>query len=178
MQSGLSNEAKDKALYAVRRTAPKTGVQFLDYVPLVVPLGGTVVDKAQPRSAAGEIIDDHVVMPSVFEPRAVQLSQSVNAELFTLRSFLWLYRDESVARARCQEETIRKFGPDAARRIAASPTYPLTPRHLSLLTQDGPRPAAEIAAVLDGLLRERGLAGVAEEVAAVAAGQSPRRNSG
>jgi hypothetical protein len=164
MESGLSNEEKDAALVALRKTAPKTEVTFGDYTPLMIPIGGTVKDKAQPRNAAGEIIDDHVEHESVFERLAVDIAQAINSELYTFRSLLWLYRDETIARERAFQETARKFGPGPAQRIKDHPRYPLTPEEVAELTRSGPRPRAEIDGIIDGLLRQRGLADLADKI--------------
>jgi hypothetical protein len=162
MESTLTNAEKDAALAELRKTAPKTIVQFEYYVPLLVPFGGTVQDKVHRRDASGEIIDNHSVIPSVFNPQAIQISQSLCCEMISLRSFLWLYRDEQVALEKHDRETSRKFGPEVARRIAQQPRYPLPPEHISELTQAGARHPEEVVTILDGLLRERGLDAVAD----------------
>jgi len=114
------------------------------------------------RNAAGEIIDNHSVIPSVFNPQAMQISQSLCCEMIGFRSFLWLYRDEQVAREKHDRETCRKFGPEVARRIAEQPRYPLEPEHILELTQPGARNPEEVVTILDGLIRERGLDAVAD----------------
>jgi hypothetical protein len=129
-----------------------------------VPFGGTVEQKAHRRSACGDIIDNHSVIPSVFNQRAMHIAQSLCCEVISLRSFLWLYRDERVAQEKHFRETARKFGPEAARRIAEQPLYPLQPAEIAELTQSGPRSSEEVAKILDGLLRERGLNGVADRI--------------
>lgn len=166
MESQLTDDEKDAALFEVRKTAPKAIIEFEHYVPLLVPSDGTSDDKACYRNASGAIVDHRNVVPSVFSKDAIWLAQSVNAEAYSLRSFLWLYRDEQLARAINDRETRRKFGPEAARRIAEHPVYPLAPEEIARLTKGGPRPAAEVEAILDGLLRERGLAAVADSIRA------------
>ena len=174
MESSLTCEEKDAALAALRKTAPKTSVQYEYYVPLLVPFGGTVQDKVHRRNAAGEIIDNHSVIPSVFNPQAMQISQSLCCEMIGYRSFLWLYADEQAARERHHRETCRKFGPEVARRIAEQPRYPLHPEHVLELTQSGPRHPEEVDKILDGLLRERGLDAVADAITASSASRPPR----
>ena len=164
MESRLSDEEKDAALFALRKTAPLTEVVFGDYAPLSIPLGGTVKDKAQARNAAGEIIDDHIEHASVFEQLAIDIAQAVSSELYTFRSLLWLYRDEAMARERTFQETARKFGPGPAQRIKDQPRYPLPPEEVAELTRSGPRPRAEIDQIIDGLLRQRGLDDIADKI--------------
>jgi len=166
MESRLTNDAKDAALAELRETAPNTVVEFEYYVPLLVPFDGTVQDKAYRRNAAGEIIDTHTVAPSVFKQIAMQIAQSLCSEVMSLRSFLWLYGDERVAREKNYNETVRKYGPEVARRIAEHPRYTLTPEQVVELTQSGPRAQAEVEAILDGLLRERGLLEIADSIKA------------
>jgi hypothetical protein len=164
MESNLSNKEKDAALFALRKTAPKTEVTFGDYTPLMIPIGGTVKDKPQARNAAGEIIDDHVEHESVFEQLAIDIAQAINSELYTLRSLLWLYRDEAIAWERAFQETVRKFGLGPAQRIADHLRYPLTPEEVTELTRSGPRPPTEIAEIIDGLLCQRGLDAIAAKI--------------
>jgi hypothetical protein len=164
MDSALSNAEKDSALAALRQTAPKTVVEFEYYVPLLIPLGGTVVDKTHRRNAAGEIIDDQTTSPSVFNPKAIDIAQSVGSELFSLRAMLWLYGDEQMAREKNHRETVRKYGPEVAQRIADQPRYPLTPEQVAKLTQSGLRTQAEIEAIWNELLRERNLHDIAESI--------------
>lgn len=166
MESGLTNGEKDAALLELRRTAPRTIVEYEYYVPLLVPFDGTAEDKVYRRNAAGEVVENRTVMPSVFKQVGMDIAQSLCAEVIGLRSFLWLYRDEPLARAKNDRETSRKYGPRVAARIAAHPRYPLAPPEIAALTEGGPRPAPEVAAILDGLLRERGLQHVADRVAA------------
>jgi len=166
MESQLTDDEKDAALFEVRKTAPKSIIEFEHYVPLLVPSDGTADDKACNRTAAGAIVDHHNVVPSVFTKDAIWFAQSVNAEACGLRSFLWLYRDEQRARTINDRETRRKFGPEVARRIAEQPVYPLVPDEIARLTKGGPRPAAEVDAILDELLRARGLAVVADSIRA------------
>jgi hypothetical protein len=166
MESHLTHADKDAALDQLRKTAPKTIVQYEYYVPLLVPFGGTVEQKAHRRSACGDIIDNHSVIPSVFNQRAMHIAQSLCCEVISLRSFLWLYGDPQVAQEKHYRETARKFGPEVAQRIAEQPLYPLEPEQIAELTQSGPRSSAEVAKILDGLLRERGLDAVADRIAA------------
>ncbi len=166
MGAALDDAAKDAALDELRKTAPNTIIQFEYYVPLLVPFDGTVEDKVQRRNAAGGIIDNHSVVPSVFSRQAIRISQSICCEVIGLRSFLWLYGDERVARAQHDREAARKFGPEAARRMAEQPIYPLLAEQIAELTQPGPRTPEAVAATLDGLLRERKLDGVADRIAA------------
>lgn len=162
MESALTCEEKDAALAELRKTAPKTIVQYEYYVPLLVPVGGTAQDKVHRRNAAGAIIDNHSVIPSVFNQQAMHIAQSLCCEMISYRSFLWLYGDEQAAREKHDRETSRKFGPEVARRIAEHPRFPLQPEHIVELTQSGPRSPEEVAKILDGLLRERGLDAVAD----------------
>lgn len=164
MESTLTAAEKDAALDQLRKTAPKTIVQYEYYVPLLVPFGGTVQDKVHRRNAAGEIIDNHSVIPSVFNQRAMHIAQSLCCEVISYRSFVWLHGDEAVAREKHYRETARKFGPEVAKRIAEQPLYPLEPDEIAELTQSGAREAQAIAAILDELLRERGLNDVADAI--------------
>ena len=164
MESPLAHAEKDAALDELRKTAPKTIVQYEYYVPLLVPFDGTVEDKVHRRNASGDIIDNHSVVPSVFNRRAMHIAQSLCCEVISHRSFLWLYGDEQVARDKHDRETARKFGPEVAQRIAEQPLYPLRPEQIAELTQSGPRSSEEVAKILDGLLRERGLDGVADRI--------------
>ena len=165
-ETALADAEKDAALDALRKTAPNTIIQFEYYVPLLVPFDGSVEDKVHRRTAGGETIDNHSVVPSVFNRKAMRISQSICCEVIGLRSFLWLYGEERVAREKHDRETARKFGPEAARRIAEQPLYPLHADQIAELTRSGARTPEAVAATLDGLLRERGLAGVADRVAA------------
>ena len=166
MESQLTDAEKDAALFEVRKTAPKAIIEFEHYVPLLIPSDGTCDDKACCRTAADAIVDHRNVVPSVFTKDAIWLAQSVNAEACSLRSFLWLYRDEQLARTINNRETRRKFGPEVARRIADQPIYPLVPEEIATLTAGGPRTAADVDAIFDELLRERGLAAVADSIKA------------
>jgi len=164
VDSPLACADKDAALEELRKTAPKTIVQFEYYVPLLVPFGGTVQDKVSRRNTSGEIIDNHSVIPSVFNPRAMHVAQSLCCEVISFRSFLWLYGDEQVARETHYRETARKFGPEVAQRIAEQPIYPLQPEQIAELTPSGRRAPEAVAAILDQLLRERGLNGIADRI--------------
>jgi hypothetical protein len=166
MESPFANDEKDAALDELRHTAPNTIIEYEYYVPLLVPFDGTVQDKVYRRNASGEIIDTHTVVPSVFKKIAMHIAQSLCSEVISLRSFLWLYGDEQVAREKNYHETARKFGPEVAQRIAEHPRYPLQPEQIAELTQAGPRAPAAVAAILDGLLRERGLRDVADRITA------------
>jgi len=166
MESQLANDAKDAALAALRKTAPNTIIEYEYYVPLLVPFDGTVADKVYRRNAAGEIIDTHTVVPSVFKHIAMDIAQSLCSEVISLRSFLWLYGDEQMAREKNYRETARKYGPGVAQRVAEHPRYPLRPEQVAELTQTGPRAPAAVAAILEGLLRERGLGDVADRITA------------
>ena len=166
MESLLPNDAKDAALAELRKTAPNTIIEYEYYVPLLVPFDGTVQDKVYRRNASGEIIDTHSVIPSVFKKIAMHIAQSLCSEVISLRSFLWLYGDEQVAREKNYRETARKYGPEVAQRIAEHPRYPLRPEQVAELTQAGPRAPAAVAAILEGLLRERGLHDIADRITA------------
>jgi hypothetical protein len=166
IESPLANAEKDAALVELRKTAPRTTVEYEYYVPLLVPFDGTAEDKAYRMNAAGEVIENRTVVPSVFKQIGMDIAQSLCSEVISLRSFLWLYRDEAVARALNDRETARKYGPRVAQRIAAQPRYPLRPEEIAALTEGGPRPRSEVRAILDRLLRERGLGNVADGIAA------------
>ena len=169
MNSGLTAAAKDDALTELRKSAPKTTIEYQYYVPLLVPFDGSVQDKVSRRNAAGEVVDNHSVIPSVFTRLAIHIAQSLISEVASLRSFLWLYRDERLARQNNDRETARKYGPEAANRIAADPRYPLRQEEINELVGSGPRAPAEVAAILDGLLRERNLQDIANRIAAARA---------
>ena len=170
LQSALSDEEKDGCLAQLRETAPNTTVQFEYYVPLLVPKGGGPEDQAFRRTAGGEIIDTGAVAESVFEPRAIERAQAIASELLSYRPFLWLYRDEARAREKNRTETIRKFGPEVARRIEEAPLYPLTAAEVAELTAGGPRPAAEVNRILLEQLHRRGLGEIADRLEERAAG--------
>jgi hypothetical protein len=164
MESDLANDAKDAALGELRKTAPKTIIEYEYYVPLLVPFDGVIEDKVSRRNASGQMIDNHSVIPSVFKPQAIHIAQSLVSEVIGLRSCLWLYGDERLARDKNHRETARKYGPDVARRIAEHPRYPLGPEQVTELIGSGPRGPAAIASILDGLLRERGLDDIANQI--------------
>ena len=178
LESPLADASKDAALEELRKTAPKTIVQYEYYVPLLVPFDGTVADKVQRRNASGAIIDNHSIVPSVFNRKAMHIAQSLCCEVIGHRSFLWLYGDELAARERHYRETARKFGPEVAQRIAEQPLYPLRPEQIAELTQSGPRAPEEVAAIFDGLLRERGLAGVADALLTASSASQKSRSQG
>jgi hypothetical protein len=165
MESQLTNDEKDSALAKLRKTAPRTIIEYEYYVPLLVPFDGTAEDKAYRRNAAGEVIENPTVVPSVFTQTGMDIAQSLCSEVISLRSFLWLYGDEETARVRNDRETARKYGPGVAQRIAANPRYPLRQEEVAALTHGGPRAQAAVAVILDGLLRERGLQDVADRIA-------------
>jgi hypothetical protein len=167
--SGMSVDEKEAALFEVRKTAPNAIIEFEHYVSLLVPCDGTVADKVFRRTCGGEIIDTLTVVPSVCDKHAILVAQSTNAEVYSLRAFLWLFRDEARAVEINTRETARKFGPDTAARIAADPLYPLTADEVAALTQEGPRPPEAIAAILTDQLRARGLGSIADRIAACAA---------
>jgi hypothetical protein len=166
IESRLTNDEKDAALVDLRKTAPRTIIEYEYYVPLLVPFGGTPQDKVSRRNAAGEVIENHTVVPSVFKQIGMDIAQSLCSEVISLRSFIWLYGEEQVAREKNHRETTRKYGPEVARRIAEHPRYPLGPEQVAALTQAGPRTPAAVASILDGLLRERGLRDLADRIAA------------
>jgi hypothetical protein len=165
MESGLTGEAKDAALQELRKTAPRTIIEYEYYVPLLVPFDGGVQDRVSRRNASGATIENDSVIPSVFKQVAIHIAQSLVSEVIGLRSFLWLYGDERVAREKNDRETARKYGPEAAQRIAEHPRYPLRPEEVADLSASGPRAPAAVAAILDGLLRERGLHDIANQIA-------------
>ncbi len=160
MDSRLADVDKDRAHEQLRATAPNPIVGYEYYIPLLVPFGGGPEDRADRRNAAGEVIGHHSSSPSVFPERSIELAQAVIAELIGLRSMLWLYGDEAKAREKNRRETARKFGPDPARRIEEHPQYPLAPEEVGELAP-ATRAPAEVDAILDGLLRDRGLEAVA-----------------
>jgi hypothetical protein len=166
MASTLPDELKDAALLDVQATAPSSIVEFEHYVGLVLPWDGTLADKAIRRTASGALLDTHTRVPSILNRHAVHVAQSTNAEAYALRTFLWLYRDETRARDVGGRETTRKFGPAVAARIDAEPRYPLEPWEVKALTGGGPRPEAEVDAILLGALRRRGLGAIADRVEA------------
>jgi hypothetical protein len=166
MDSLLTDDEKEAALFEVRKTAPNAIIEFEHYVSLLVPRDGTAANKVFRRKPSGEIFDTRTVVPSIFNKHAIAWAQATNAEAISLRSFLWLYRDERVAREKNERETCRKFGPETVRRIAEHPTYPLSPDEIAELTAGGRRPDAEVAAIQQRLLRERGLEAVADLISA------------
>ena len=164
MESSLSNEEKDECFEELRETAPNTTIEFEYYVPLLVPKDGKPEDRVFRRTAGGEIIDHGAVAESVFEPRAIDRAQAICSELLSYRPFLWLYRDEKLARQKNRSETVRKFGAEAAQRIEDEPLYPLTDEEVAELTEGGPRPKAELNRILVEQFRERDLDQVADRV--------------
>ena len=103
---------------------------------------------------------------SILDRHAVHVAQSTNPEAYALRTFVWLYRDEARARLVGDRETARKFGPVVAARISAEPRYPLEPWEVDGLTAGGPRPQAEVDAILLDALRKRGLEAIADRIEA------------
>ncbi len=164
MESGLSNEDKDSALEQLRPTASNPIVGYEYYIPLLVPFGGGPEDRADRRSAAGEVIGHHSSAPSVFPERSIELAQAVIGELIGLRTMLWLYGDEETAREKNRRETARKFGPGPARRTEEHPLYPLTAAEVEQLAAGGKRSREEVDGILDRGLRDRGLQAVADAV--------------
>ena len=163
--SHLPADEKEPALFEVRKTAPNAIIEFEHYVSLLLPYDGTAADKVYRRTCAGDIVDTRTVVPSIFTLAAIRFAQSTNAEAYSLRTFLWLYRDEARARAVNAQETARKFGPETVARLAVTPMYPLTSEEIAALTAGGPRPDAEVAGILDRELRARGLGAIADRIA-------------
>ncbi len=176
MESGLSNEDKDRALEQLRPTALNPIVGYEYYIPLLVPFGGGPEDRADRRNAAGEVAGHHSSAPSVFPRRSIELAQAVIAELIGLRSMLWLYGDEATAREKNHGETVRKFGPGPARQIEQHPRYPLEAGEAEQLAAGGQRSREQVDGILDDLLRARGLASVADAVQRSDASTKPRRH--
>jgi hypothetical protein len=162
--SRLSNEEKDWAHGELRKTAPKSIVGFEYYIPLLVDMDGDLKDKSYRRNAAGEVINDRVGSPSIFPMRSIQLAQSIHSELSCLPSLIWLYGDEKVARAKNSQETIRKFGPKAAQRIADHPLFPMSSAEIAELTRSGPKTQQQIEETLDYIMRVRGLIAIADGI--------------
>ncbi|HSL21241.1 MAG TPA: hypothetical protein VK886_06880 [Vicinamibacterales bacterium] len=166
MASALPDDQKDAALLDVQAMAPASIIEFEHYVSLVLPYDGTLAEKAIRRSASGALLDTHTVVPSIFDRHAVHVAQSTNAEACALRTFLWLYRDEARAREVGERETARKFGPAVAARTTAQPRYPLERWEVDALVGSGPRPEAEVNAILLDALRSCGLGAIADRVEA------------
>jgi hypothetical protein len=175
VESGLSVEEKEFALERLRETAGNATVEFEYYVPLLVPFGGTPGEQALRRSVTGKIITEHTIAPSVFRAAAIERAQSLNAEVIQLRAFLWLYRDEALARKKSYQETARKFGPKVAERIEKEyregrSLYPLTPEEIAMLIEpdegspDVPRSKEKVDEIFFELLRSRGLLYVSDVV--------------
>jgi hypothetical protein len=168
VESDVSDEYKEIALERLRKTAGRATVEFEYYVPLLVPFGGKPSDQALRRSVTGEVMNAYTIAQSVFLPSAIERAQSLHAEVIQLRAFLWLFRDEALAREKSYQETARKFGPKVADRIEQEyregrSLYPLTPEQIAELmqpddrSQDVPRTAQEVNQILYWLLRRRGL---------------------
>lgn len=183
MESNLSDAEKNEALGKgegnLRDKAPKTTVEFEYYVPLLPPKKGTGDDyKIAYRSDASgkkRIVDESKDPPSVFNASALERAQSINSELFSLRSFLWLYRDEAIARQKNDAETTRKFGKHVTERIQKDPIYPLTHQEITELTEGGRRPESEVRDVFDDLLRKRGVDELADKIKAARAKASGKK---
>jgi hypothetical protein len=162
--SRLSDEEKDWAHEALRKTAPKPIVDFEYYIPLLVDAKGNLAEKHYRRNAAGDIINDRLGTPSIFPTQSIELAQSIHAELSSLPSLIWLYGDVKKAREKNLEETTRKFGPIAAKRIAERPMFPLSSAEIDELTGSGPRTHQQIEDTLDSVMRLRGLVAIAEGI--------------
>ena len=161
---GLLAKAFANSLELLRKTAPNPIAEFEYYVTLLVRIYGLPSEQAARRNASGVVVKERTIAVSVFHRTAIQRAQSICSELLSLRPFLWLYRDEEMARLKNDEETIRKFGPEVSRRIARFPVYGLNSLPISELTRGGPRPAAEIREIFVQLLRSRGLPYLAEKL--------------
>jgi len=162
--SRLSHEEKEWAHEALRKTAPISIVAFEYYIPLLVDMLGNVADKSYRRDAAGQIINDRTGSPSIFPMKSIRLAQSIHAELSCLPSLMWLYGDETAARAKNFEETTRKFGPVSAQRIADHPLFPLSAAEIAELTRSGPRTPQQVEETLDHVMRVRGLIAIADGI--------------
>lgn len=166
----VTGEHKEIAMERLRKTAGNATIEFEYYVPLLVPFGGTPADQAHRTNVCGEKIDHYTIAQSVFRPSAIERAQAITSEVIQLRAFLWLYRDEEVAREKSFQETARKFGPEAAERIRDNPLYPLTDEEISDLTAGAsegrgePRSAGEIKEIFYNVLRRRGLLYVSDRV--------------
>jgi hypothetical protein len=176
-ESDLSGADKTMAMERLRKTAGNATVEFQYYVPLLVPGGGTAAEQAHATSVTGQQINEYTIAESVFNEAAIERAQAINSELIQLRAFLWLYRDEAVARRKSYQETVRKFGKPVADRLATSkPLYPLTPEEIAaLMAPDDrsstiPRPAEEVKAIFYEVLRRRGLLYVSDLVSGIQPG--------
>ncbi|MDJ0839118.1 MAG: hypothetical protein QNK37_21560 [Acidobacteriota bacterium] len=166
MESDLSNAEKDAALEELRPTAPNSVIEFEYYVPLLVPFDGKPEDQCERRNAAGEPIDDPSKAVSVFNQEAIWIAQSICSEVFSLRSFMWLYGDEKTAREKNYQETCRKFGPRVAKRLEVEPRYPLSDDEIEKLVRGGPRSQEDIHDIWNKLLKDRGLKTLADRLRA------------
>ncbi len=165
-ESELPDAEKREAAFKLRKTAGNATIEFEYYVPILIPKSGEVL----PYTYRGDIFgvpEKHgTIARSVFETAAIHRAQSIVAELIQYRAFLWLYRDENVAKEKSRSEIVRKFGEDVARRLdTAERLYPLTAEQVSSLTAGGRRSAPEVRALVRCLLRDRGLLEVAQRVA-------------
>jgi hypothetical protein len=175
VESDLTDEEKTMAMERLRKTAGHATVEFQYYVPLLVPAGGTAADQAHSTSATGQVINEYTIAESVFQDDAIERAQAINSELIQLRAFLWLYRDEAMARRKSYQETVRKFGQKVADRIEKDyregrSLYPLTAEEIAALMEpEGrsgaiPRPAEEVNEIFYEVLRRRGLLYVSDLV--------------
>ncbi len=170
VDSDLSDEDKDESMERLRKTAGNATVEFEYYVPLLVPLDGTPADQVKRTSVGGQLIDHHTIAQSVFLSSAINRAQAITGEIIQLRAFLWLFRDEKLARGKSYQETARKFGEEAARRIEAEPLYALSGQQVLDYMKpagdqaDGPRTSEEVKRILYECLRLRGLLYVADKV--------------
>jgi hypothetical protein len=175
VDSDISDKDKEFAMKRLRETAGNATIEFQCYVPLLVPLDGTAADQAHSRTVTGKVINEHTIAPSVFNEAAIARAQEINSDLIQLRAFLWLFRDVATAREKSFQETVRKFGPAVADRIAraqreGTSLYPLTPEEIAELiepdsgSQDVPRTPREMKVIFRELLHRRGLLYVADLV--------------
>ncbi len=170
VDSHLTDEEKDESMERLRKTAGNATVEFEYYVPLLVPLDGTPADQVKRTSVGGELIDHHTIAQSVFLSSAINRAQAITGEIIQLRAFLWLYRDEALAREKSKQETARKFGQPAAERIEAQPLYALSDQQVAEYMKPGggqpagPRSPQEVKWILYQCLRLRGLLYVADKV--------------
>lgn len=162
--SNLSNDQKDLAMAKLRSEACQcnTAIEFGDYVPMTIPAGGEVAEKAYQLSASGERIDDGIVQPSVFNHSAIHMAQCINSELLLFRTLLWLHQDLDAALLGTDRETQRRFGDECAQRVKAEPLYPLSKEYFADLVAGGPRHDDQTWSILGQLLQDRGVAEIAD----------------
>ena len=165
MESQLTDAEKDAALFEVRKTAPKAIIEFEHYVPLLIPSDGTCDDKACCRTAADAIVDHRNVVPSVFTKDAIWLAQSGTRGLQP--PVVLVAVPGRTTRAHDQQPgdaaEIWTGGGAAHCRPADLPARARGNRHTH---GRWPRTAAEVDAIFDDLLRERGLGAVADSIKA------------